>query len=66
MADHEADDARRFNLIDDALQRIETKLDPVSEAYRTTTTLGKWFMAFGVFLSILLGIVMSFKTIFGK
>lgn len=82
MAHHEADDERRFSSIDDALRRIEAKLDPdsdkyllgpmeakiepVSEAYRTATTLGKWLMGGAVFLSVLLGIVLSLRTFFTK
>jgi hypothetical protein len=66
MTDHEASDERRFTSIDAALKRIEDKLDPVSEAYSTASTLGKWLMGAAVFISVLLGIVMSVRTIFNK
>lgn len=38
-------------------------LSPLSETYRTATTLGKWVMAAAVFVSILFGIILSIKAL---
>jgi hypothetical protein len=38
-------------------------LRPISETYRTVSTLGKWMMAILVFMSILIGVLIGFKSL---
>lgn len=82
MSDHEAADYQSFELLNASLKRIEAKLnpdhpdyinreleqklDPIYENYEAATRLGKWLMAVAVFGSVLLGIVLSVKQLFGK
>lgn len=47
----------------DTLSRIEEILKPMSETYKTTEKLGKWIMAFVVFVSILIGILVGLKNL---
>lgn len=39
-------------------------LRPISDTYRTVSTLGRWMTALLVFISIMLGVLLSIKTIF--
>lgn len=39
-------------------------LRPISETYRTVSTLGKWMMAVLVFMSIMIGVLLGFKSLF--
>ncbi len=43
-------------------QDVMDKLGPLADTYKTATTLGKWVMAVAVFISILLGILLSLKS----
>lgn len=66
MSLHEESDKKNFDDIRGSLQRIEIKLDPLFDNYITATRLGKWLMAIAVFGSILLGIILSIKSLFVK
>lgn len=52
--------------VTETLKRIEEKLDPISTAYQTTTTLGKWVMASLLFVSIIIGILVEWKNLISK
>ena len=45
------------------LNTLNAKLEPIATAFNTTKTLGKWIMAFMVFISILLGILLSWSKL---
>ncbi len=66
MQDHENSDRDNFDDIRNSLQRIEIQLSPVFETYSTVSQMGKWVMAVAVFASVLIGIILSVKTIFMK
>ena len=64
-------DAADLNLqqhkeIMEAIKAINNKLSPISDTYRTVNTLGKWLMAVLVFLSILVGVIASYFSIFNR
>jgi len=64
MTDHEASDNANFKNIHESLARIEIKLDPIFENYRTASKMGKWLMAVAVFGSVILGVILSIKALF--
>jgi hypothetical protein len=66
MADHESSDRQNFDDIRNALQRIEIKLDPIYENYSAASRMGKWLMGVAVFGSVILGVLLSLKTLFNK
>ena len=41
-------------------------LKPIAETYRSVELLGKWMMAFLVFVSVVVGIVLSWSKLFDK
>lgn len=57
FADHEASDTREFTEIKEILMRMEEKLDPVADAYKTATTLGRWSRTIGASVFLLLSIL---------
>lgn len=63
MIDHEKSDQESFNAINDVLVRIEQKLNPVYETYTSATTLGQWIMRTFVFISVLVGVILGFKSL---
>ena len=54
----------RLTALEKGQQDIIDLLKPIAETYRTVSTMSKWFMAFAVFVSILIGIVVGWKQIF--
>lgn len=52
--------------MEDTLTRMEQILTPISETYTTATTVGKWFMGFLVFVSLMVGIGMGLKNLFHR
>lgn len=64
MADHEREDARRFDEVLNALRDINNTLKPIADIYRAAGLVGKWGMAALVFLSVLFGVILSFRTLF--
>lgn len=45
------------------MKEIMELLKPLSDTYRSATTLGKWIMAAAVFVSILLSIILGLKAL---
>lgn len=66
MTYHEEDENRRFSEFAATLKRIEEKLDPISETYRTASLITKWIMSALIATGIIVGIVVSIKTNFLK
>lgn len=50
--------------LENGQRQILELLKPISETYRTVSTLGKWMMALLVFISISIGIVLGFRNLF--
>jgi|ERR1035437_1433 DNA repair ATPase RecN len=48
----------------ETLEKIDKKLDPISETYRTVGLMAKWVMALLVFLSVLGGVIWTWMSIF--
>ena len=48
------------------MKAIMDLLKPMADTYKTASTLGKWVMAAAVFISIMLGIVLSIASIYKK
>lgn len=46
--------------------KILDVLTPISETYQTTTQVGKWVTGLMVFVSILLGVILSLKSLLKK
>lgn len=74
---HSDTDEASLKEIRDTLVRIEKDriarhdeimelLKPMSETYKTASTLGKWLMGAAVFISIMLGIILSLKSFIHK
>lgn len=73
--EHEDADMRRFSSIDETLKEMKSNdeiwrsqikdiLEPISETYKTASTMGKWAMAAIVFVSIIVGIIVAIKSTF--
>jgi hypothetical protein len=71
---HLIEENRRFELLDQKNDKIEeerrkrheevmSKLEPLAETFRAASTMGKWIMAFLVFVSILIGILIGIKQL---
>lgn len=56
----------RIEALEKGQAEILRMLKPISETYTSVSTLGKWFMAFMVFISILIGILLGLKDYFFK
>ncbi len=74
FADHEKDDDRRFADIIARLEEIkkndeewrakmDTKLDPISDAFKTLTGVGRWGKALLALLAVVLTIVLTAKQL---
>jgi len=50
----------------DEIREIKEILKPISETYRTATTIGSWMKGLLVFISVMIGVVMGLKDIFKK
>ena len=64
MKQHEEADRERFAGMAASLKSIDAKLEPIAETYETASRMGKWVTALAVFISIALGIILSFKSLF--
>lgn len=45
------------------MKEIMDLLRPIADTYKTASTLGKWAVATAVFISIILGIVLSLRSL---
>lgn len=52
--------------LDDQYREITSLLKPISQTYQTASKLGKWIMALMVFISIMLGVALSLKSLLKK
>lgn len=43
-------------------EEVMSTLKPLVETYKTATQMGKWLMGIAVFISIMLGIILSLKS----
>lgn len=50
----------------ETLKKIDEKLEPISETYRTVGRMAKWLMATMVFLSVLGGVIWTWLEIFRR
>ncbi len=66
MIEHEQNDRFNFDLMQASLSRIEATLKPISETYTTASLLGKWLVASAVFVSIIVGTILSLKSLLGR
>lgn len=41
------------------IKKIMEMLTPLTDTYKTASTMGKWFMGFATFISIVVGIIVS-------
>jgi DNA repair exonuclease SbcCD ATPase subunit len=48
------------------IRKLNDKLEPIADSYRTATTLGKWLIALLSFIAILLSVVTGWIKIFNK
>lgn len=64
MNNTDQDQERRITNLERGQEEVLKLLRPISETYTTVSTIGKWMMALLVFISIMLGILLSIKTIF--
>jgi len=53
----------RQNKLEDNQNEILSLLRPISDTYRTATTLGKWSMGGLVFLSVIIGLLVGIKNL---
>jgi hypothetical protein len=47
----------------EAVDKVNMALNPIAETYRAVNLLGKWLMAFLVFISILFGVIANWGKI---
>ncbi len=77
FATHSHEDAINFSKIMDRIddseeerrkrhEEIMSIIKPISETYQSATQMGKWVMGLAVFISIILGILLSIKSFFIK
>lgn len=50
--------------LDNEIAEIKEMLEPLLETYKVAITLGKWIMGLLVLFSVILGIILSLKSIF--
>ena len=50
--------------LDYEIKEIKEMLEPLLETYKTAVFVGKWIFGFLVFLSVLLGIILSLRQVF--
>lgn len=48
------------------IAEIKEILKPISETYRTATTIGSWLKGLLVFISVTIGVIMGLKDILKK
>lgn len=66
MANHEQADLMQFELIHQSLKSIESKIDPVYNAYNTAGTMARWAkISFGSIVLLLTGLA-AWLQIIGK
>lgn len=53
----------RITALEKGQKDILDLLKPISETYTTVSTMGRWGMAFMVFISILIGVVLGFRNL---
>jgi len=66
MKTHEVDDAKNFAALHETLKRIEDKLDPIADTYKTISRLGRWVMVSAVFIATVLGAIKGWQSLFHK
>lgn len=54
----------RISALEKGQQEILALLRPISATYTTVSTMGRWSMAFMVFISILIGLILGFRNLF--
>lgn len=57
---------RRIGALEAGQKQILELLEPIAETYKTANMLGKWTMGIMVFMSILLGVILSLGKLFHK
>ena len=69
IKDYELEDLKqrlkeKEDKLDYEIKEIKEMLEPLLETYKTAVFLGKWIFGFLVFLSVLLGIILSLRQVF--
>lgn len=69
LQDYELEDLKqrlkeKEEKLDNEIAEIKEMLEPLLETYKVAITLGKWIMGLLVLFSVILGIVLSIKSIF--
>lgn len=62
MTDQKQED--RIIALEKGQEEILALLRPIAETYTTASTLGKWIMAFLVFVSVIIGIILGARNLF--
>lgn len=62
--DHEQE--KRILALEKGQAEILGLLRPIADTYKTASKLGKWAMALLVFISILLGVILSLRALLKK
>lgn len=63
MIDYENINAKALGELKEMIERIEAKIDPVVDAYRTAGTIGLWLKRGGTGLLLLLSIIWTWLKI---
>lgn len=66
MTDLDQKQEDRITALEKGQQEMLELLRPISETYRTVSSLGKWGMAAAVFVSILIGIIIGLRSVIPK
>ena len=53
----------RISALEDGQKQIIALLEPISETYKTVSKMGKWLVAFIVFISVIIGILAGLKEL---
>lgn len=56
----------RIGALECSQKEILEMLKPIADTYRSVELLGKWMMAFLVFISVAIGIILSWSKLFDK
>ena len=64
LTQHLADDKVKFEALQETLNKIDAKLEPISNTYKTVGTLGSWLMPLLVALSLVAGTIWAVVEIF--
>jgi len=62
FAAHAASDEEHFKQIGKEMQELKDLIKPMAENYIAASKLGKWMMAILVFVSVIVGIILSVKS----